>query len=207
MSYTGAYDDGYRQCGCFWGETPGSLVTLLCERRDDWRGSRVLDAGCGEGKNAVFLAKKGAIVQAIDVYEIAIENGRRHWGGVSGVEFLTADLMLFPLPPNSFDLIIAYGLLHCLPTRKVIIETIRAFQASTKPGGYNIICTFNDRSHDLSAHPGFTPTLLRHGEYKGSYADWDILHISDSDLHETHSHNNIPHWHSLTRILAQKPAI
>ncbi len=47
---SGGYDDGYRECPCFWGDEPGSLVRVLCDHIGPVRGFAVLDAGCGEGK-------------------------------------------------------------------------------------------------------------------------------------------------------------
>ena len=53
----GGYDDGYRNCPCFWGTEPGSLRKSCCAIHvvSVSRASPMLDAGCGEGKNAAFL--------------------------------------------------------------------------------------------------------------------------------------------------------
>ena len=67
----GGYDAGYIACPCFWGRSPGSLVRLLDKYIVDFSGMEVLDAGCGEGKNAAFLSQRGARVRAIDVSEAA----------------------------------------------------------------------------------------------------------------------------------------
>ena len=37
----------------------------------------VLDVGCGEGKNAIFLAQKGFLVDAFDISESGIEKLNR----------------------------------------------------------------------------------------------------------------------------------
>ena len=51
LRLNGGYDDGYSRCARFWGRSPGSLVqrfiaNVAC------KGLRILDLGCGEGKNA-----------------------------------------------------------------------------------------------------------------------------------------------------------
>jgi hypothetical protein len=33
---------------------------------------------------------------------------------------------------------------------------------------------------------------------------WDMIEASDTDLHEAHPNNNIPHTHSMTRIIVRK---
>ncbi|WP_344974937.1 class I SAM-dependent methyltransferase [Streptosporangium fragile] len=47
-------------------------------------GPAVLDVGCGEGRNAVRLARRGARVLAMDVSAAALENGAKAWGGSLG---------------------------------------------------------------------------------------------------------------------------
>ena len=76
---SGGYDDGYRACGCFWGLQPGSLVVRLVQHVHTPADLAVLDAGCGEGKNAIHLARLGAKVRGIDVCPLAIENARKAW--------------------------------------------------------------------------------------------------------------------------------
>lgn len=198
----GGYDDGYRACHCFWGTKLGSLVERFLED-NSIEGKRVLDAGCGEGKNAAALSKLGAKVDAIDCSEAALKNAHIAFGDC-GVNWRCGDVRNLDTQQGEFDLIIAYGLLHCLNSKNEIDATVRRLQGLTTSGGWNIVCAFNDREHDLSAHPGFNPCLLPHSEYLELYEGWTIGFSSDEDLHETHPHNNIPHVHSMTRIIARK---
>jgi tellurite methyltransferase len=62
----GGYDDGYRACACFWGQRPGSLVPRLLEHIPDPAGVTVLDAACGEGKNAIYLARLVSLLTKLD---------------------------------------------------------------------------------------------------------------------------------------------
>jgi hypothetical protein len=101
---------------------------------------------------------------------------------------------------------VAYGLLHCLNDVGTVTATVRALQLWTAPGGWNVVCSFNDRHQELAeAHPGFQPTLLPHETYVNYYSGWELLFSSDQDLYETHPHNSIPHGHSMTRLIARKP--
>jgi 2-polyprenyl-3-methyl-5-hydroxy-6-metoxy-1,4-benzoquinol methylase len=200
----GGYDEGYKVCPCFWGTEPGSLMQVLASIITDFSGLTVLDAGCGEGKNAAFLAQKGALVTAVDVSELAIAHARAAWPANLPIHFEVNRIESIPITSNRFDVVLLYGLLHCLRDQEVICDTIQRIQDGTKTHGFNILCTFNDRYHDLSAHPGFAPTLLPHALFLKMYEGWTVLHSTDSDLHETHPHNNIPHVHSLTRLVARK---
>jgi hypothetical protein len=68
-----------------------------------------------------------------------------------------------------------------------------------------LVVAFNQRRQELHAHPGFTPTLMPDSFFAELYSDWNLVFHTDSDLHETHPHNGIPHTHSMTRIIARKP--
>jgi ubiquinone/menaquinone biosynthesis C-methylase UbiE len=200
----GGYDDGYKSCSCFWGREPGSLIRKLEEVMPSFEGALILDAGCGEGKNAAYLAGRGAIVRAIDISPHAIENAIREFGSVQNVSWEIGDVRELQLTDEGYQAVIAYGIMHCLINQTEVQPTISKLQRATKVGGYNIVCAFNNRFQDLSAHPDFAPTLLDHIFYVNCYADWELVYVSDSDLTETHPNNNIVHTHSMTRILARK---
>jgi SAM-dependent methyltransferase len=200
----GGYDEGYRACPCFWGTEPGSLVRVLQKYVKDYHGLRVLDAGCGEGKNAAFFAQNEATIDAIDLSELAVGNGRRQWADLPGIRWRVGDIRYIDLSPDSYDIVVAYGLLHCLPSSDDLFKVLFRLQTVTRDGGYFILCAFNSRHQELSAHPGFSPCLLSHADYLTAFVDWEILAHSDSDLTERHPHNNIEHTHALTRLVARK---
>jgi len=196
------YDEGYRSCPCFWGNEPSSLVRTLCQQFDvhSWV---ALDVGCGEGKNAYYLSDKGAQVYAIDASIHAIDNAKRLREETS-VVFQHAGVEQIATNPDSYNLIVSYGLFHCLPDKEAVAAAIHKLKLMTKLNGIHVVCTFNDGPHDLSAHPGFSPLLLPHAWYLAQYSDWQITHQSSMLLHERHPNNDIPHFHSMTRILATR---
>jgi SAM-dependent methyltransferase len=199
----GGYDAGYKACPCFWGREPGSLVRKLEALIGDFTKLEVLDVGCGEGKNASFLTTKGARVRAVDVSRYAIENGKKTFGTPPGLSWEVGDVRTVELEVFTYDIVVAYGLLHCLASEAEVLGTIKRLKSATKLGGFNIVCCFNDRYQDLSAHPGLTPTLLTHSGIVDAYRDWEIIVSTDSDLVEAHPDNEISHRHSLTRLIAR----
>jgi len=203
----GGYDEGYLACPCFWGSVPGSLILTLEDRIRSFAGLSVLDVGCGEGKNSLYIASKGAAVSAYDVSDIAIEHARcaGNGGAANNPIFEVKDVTNEQRIVGYYDIVIAYGLFHCLKDGDTIMRVCRMLQSATKPGGFMVVCAFNDRSQDLSAHPGFHPITLRHEEYIRAFNGWKLIEAHDRDLHEVHPHNAIPHTHSMTRIIAQKP--
>ncbi len=201
----GGYDSGYTACPCFWGRDPGSLVKKLAERMGSMRGLEVLDAGCGEGKNAAFLARHGARVRAVEVSQRALDNARATWGDSGAIRWELGDARTIALAPDTYDIVIGYGLLHCLASTEEILTVINRLQSATKSGGVHVICAFNGRRQELAeAHPGFHPCTPAHQIYVDAYAGWEMLEVSDTDLIETHPHNNVRHTHSMTRLIARK---
>jgi 2-polyprenyl-3-methyl-5-hydroxy-6-metoxy-1,4-benzoquinol methylase len=163
------------------------------------KGLRVLDLGCGEGKNAYALAHAGAVVTAVDCSELAIANGRMAFAD-GKIQWVVSEGATFLLDCEPFDVVVMYGLLHCLPSRKAISTMIASALRKTLRGGYHVVATFNEGPHDLSAHPGLRPTLAPHEFYLHQYTGHELVTQSTEIIHEVHPHNSIPHYHSLTRL-------
>jgi len=199
----GGYDEGYSQCHCFWGRSPGSLVRTFLSKATGVRGLRVLDLGCGEGKNAYAFAKAGATVTAVDCSKLALDNAKRELAHPA-IEWVQADAESYVREHGEFDIVIMYGLLHCLKSIDDIQSVVSLALRKTRPSGYHIVAAFNDGSHDLRAHPGFKPTLASHAFYLNIYRSHTILHNETDVIHEIHPHNGLPHHHSLTRVVARK---
>jgi 2-polyprenyl-3-methyl-5-hydroxy-6-metoxy-1,4-benzoquinol methylase len=200
----GGYDWGYFASSCFWGTKPGSMVRHLKSFFSTMTGLRVLDMGCGEGGNAVFLSAQGAFVDAYDISTKALANGRTHWGQTRGVTWHHADITKIALEPLSYDVVVAYGLLHCLNGADSIGKVITTMKEATRIGGYNILCAFNDRFQDFEGHCETGYTVLPHNYYCQHYGTWQVVHCTDEDLVETHPPKDKLHRHAMTRLMARK---
>ena len=77
-----------------------SFSTLLPPR------GRALDVACGAGRNAVYLAEHALEVVAVDRSQEALRQGRELARGRHGrVHWVQADLEMFELPAQAFDVI------------------------------------------------------------------------------------------------------
>ena len=99
------------------------------------RGDRVLDIGCGTGKDAAHLADRGVAVHAID--PSAAMAARASARGGFAVQVLAAE-DLAQLEPRTFDGAISnFGALNCVADPAGIARSLGAL---VRPGGSVAIC-------------------------------------------------------------------
>ncbi|WLR42340.1 class I SAM-dependent methyltransferase [Bacillus carboniphilus] len=112
---------------------------------------KVLELGWGPGRNAIYMAKQGCKVDAIDISENAIEwaNERALKEGVS-VNFHCRSIFDIDVEPATYDFIYDCGLFHHLaPHRRLShIEMIK--KALKKDGFFGIVCFNKTGASDTS---------------------------------------------------------
>ena len=108
------YDAWYRFGQPPWvGEARSELVELVSN--GSLVPGRAIDLGCGEGDNAIFLARHGFTVTALDFAPAALVKARRKAAVARvDVEFLVDDLTSLKKVEGQFDLLVDYGTLDDL---------------------------------------------------------------------------------------------
>ena len=164
----------------------------------------VLDMGCGEGRNARFLAARGFRVDAFDVSEagiaklanLAIEQGLQ-------VNAWVADLNTYRFS-QCYDVIITHGVLHLLePARWSVL--IPEMKAHTLPGGVNVVAVFTDEVPSPPDLAPFTRGLFKPGELARRYADWRQEQTASYILEDEHP-GGVRHRHAIDKVVAWKPS-
>jgi len=89
---------------------------------------RALDLGCGQGRNAVWLAQRGWRVTAVDYSDVAIDRARQLAAAQDvEVEWIEADVTSFIPPAGAFYLVlIAYLQIPASHRRKVLAQAAAA---------------------------------------------------------------------------------
>ncbi len=132
---------------------------LLVELTEGWTAGRALELGCGLGSNAIWLAKQGWQVQAVDFSDVAIDQARQRARQADAeVDFQVADLRSQQIE-GSFDLVTFFYVHLPSAERKAMLEQVTQVIA---PGG-KLVFVGHDRSD--------TEWLDRHIHGHGDSAD------------------------------------
>jgi SAM-dependent methyltransferase len=146
------WDERYSASERVWsGEPNGTLVAEVAGSTPD----RVLDVGCGEGGDAVWLARQGWSVTALDVSAVALDRAAAH-ARDAGVEiaWVHSGLVEADLPAGSFDLVsLQYPALLRTPDR----DAERALLAAVAPGGVLLVVHHADVDRADALSRGFDP--------------------------------------------------
>ena len=146
------WDRRYADQGRLWsGQPNGALAAEVAGLAP----GRALDVGCGEGADAVWLARGGWDVTALEVSGVALERARGHArdAGLT-IRWVHAGLAEAALPPASFDLVSAqYPAL--LRTPDAAAE--RALLAAVVPGGVLLVVHHAGMDTQQAHDGGFDP--------------------------------------------------
>ena len=129
-----------------WSGRPnGRLVAEVA----DLAPGRALDVGCGEGADAVWLARGGWTVTAVDISDVALGRAREaaERAGVA-VEWVCGDALLAPFPARSFDLV---SMQYPALPKDAGEAAVRTLLDTVRPGGL-LLAVYHDLDDDHREH-------------------------------------------------------
>jgi 2-polyprenyl-3-methyl-5-hydroxy-6-metoxy-1,4-benzoquinol methylase len=68
------WDKVYSNDSAFFGENPSDFAQKCYSDFKKYDVKRILDLGCGQGRDTIFFAFNGLVVPAIDYFKVTIEN-------------------------------------------------------------------------------------------------------------------------------------
>ncbi len=124
-----AWNERYRAAELVWGAEPNRFVAEVLGPREP--SGRALDVACGEGRNAIWLAKRGWWGTAVDYSDVAIERARE-LAATEGVEveWICADVTVWEPDPEAFALVLVAYLQVRADARSVVLERAATALAS-----------------------------------------------------------------------------
>ncbi len=187
---------------------PDPGVRLLSEQHLP-SGSRVLDAGAGRGRNALYLASAGHDVVATEQDdEYLAEMNRAKDLGSTALKFTVAkdDICNPSVEQASFDAVFVTRVLQELPSKSHANTALNALTRITRPSGLHIITAYVgslDEQETMSHRVIYNPNELR-DSYRSR--GWSILHAK-TVLRPLTTIEGRPIIKSYDEIVAKKPDI
>jgi tellurite methyltransferase len=204
MKTEDSYNKKYSGKDYYWGKNPSSTATKLMEiiSTINYTGKKLIDLGCGEGRDAVFFAKKDFEVLAIDFSEQGLKKAKKYAQEEGAkIKTLKKNIIDYRLE-EKHDIIISTGVLHYLPPWQRI-KKFQNYKEFTNTGGLNAFSVFVKKPFIKKAPDAAPKTyFFKSGEIMTYYWDWEILYCTE-EIFDCNS-ANIPHKHAVNRIIARK---
>jgi SAM-dependent methyltransferase len=170
------WDDRYRSADQLWSGQPNPQ---LVAQTADLAPGAALDGGCGEGADAIWLARHGWTVTAVDVSAVALERAAGYAASagdeIAGrITWQQADLRSWDPGPQRFDLVSAQ-FMHLAGAELEAMHVRLA--AAVRPGGTLLVVAHHP--DDLHANMGRSrrPDMFRSAEQLAASLDpgeWEI---------------------------------
>jgi SAM-dependent methyltransferase len=140
------WDERYRSIDLVWGTEPNVFVRQECEFLPV--GEAALDLACGEGRNALWLARLGWHVQGVDYSAAAIERAKsltEHEAPdvAERLSWAVVDVTLEPPRPGCADLVLI-SYLHLPPAQMRAL--LLAAGNAVRPQGHLVIVGHDRRN-------------------------------------------------------------
>lgn len=154
-----------------WPESKRFIATLP-------KDSRVLDLGCGNGRNSIFLAKEGMRVIGIDFSYglLKIAKNKMEWKEVlDSVELLQGDITSLPLEDESVDAVLYIATIHHLPTPQERLKSLLEVRRCLKLGGRGLVSAWAQEQEKFRDELKRSEEAKEEGfEYGDIFLPWEM---------------------------------
>ncbi len=173
------WDARYAAPEYIFGREPNRF--LVSQRERFAPGSDVLDVATGEGRNALWLARLGCRVTAIDVSPLGLDKASR-LAAEANVEiaFEEADVRIWAWHPVRFDAIVAIFVQFAAPSERM--HVFEGMKRALRPGGIIVMQGYTPRQLEYKtggppqAEHMYTERMLRE-----AFADMEILQLKEHE--------------------------
>lgn len=199
-----SYEEKYRSDDYYWGMHPSSMCYRVLKILPPDGSLRLLDIGCGEGRNSIFFARNGYEVTAFDLSKEGI-NKTRKWANRLNlsIEIFQADLIQYRIQEN-YDILFSSGTLQYIP-KHMRTDIITNYKNFSNPGcihAFTVPVTkpFIPRAPDTedSEHEWLSGEIITHNH------DWSIKFCCEEVI--DYESRGTRYQFAVNRIIALNPS-
>jgi SAM-dependent methyltransferase len=142
-------------------------------------GQRVLCVADGEGRNSVWLARRGLIVDAFDISDVGVAKARR-WAAEQGVavNFAVSDCDTFAWPAAVYDGVAAIFVQFADPALRA--RLFANIVACLKPGGTLVLQGYTPKQLEYrTGGPPYASHLYTEAMLREAFAGLDIVELRE----------------------------
>lgn len=132
------------------------------------RGARILDAGCGAGRLAAELARRGHQVTGVDLDPVLVAAAREY----PELTVHEADLATLDLPGERFDAVVAAGNVMIFVARGTERQVLERLAAHLVPGGVLVTGFATDYEYGVDEFDADLAAVGLVREHR--FATWDL---------------------------------
>jgi tellurite methyltransferase len=162
------WDGKYSRTGKYiFGKEPAKFLTK--NQHYIPQNAKILDVGMGEGRNAVYLARKGFNVSGVDISSVAIRKAKL-LASEHGVAINTYNTSMssFDTTPETYDVIICFYFVD----RKINEKLVKLL----KPGGLLIYESHTENQKKIKGNESVDARyLLKEGELLSMFPNMKVL--------------------------------
>ena len=210
------WEEMYKGHELLWGLEPDN--TLVEYARLIPKGN-VLDLGIGEGRNAFFFAKKGYVVEGVDISQKAIEKCRT-WAKRAHLKIKAKvrDLRKIEIAQGKYSLIIAAWMLNFFK-RKEVEEIVVKIKKGLKKDSFVYLVVFSPRDPSYKKNKQTLKMVEKNTFYSRKrksymyyltkrdvlslFKDFKVIYCVEGIALDI-SHGNKPHYHGVIIYMGQK---
>lgn len=172
----GLYQDGS------WLKKPVKTVLDLFPHFSGYEKLKVLDLGCGVGRNSIAIAQNfrsiPCEIDCVDILDLAIKKLAQYaetYGVASSIHGIALPIEDFPIPSDTYDLILAISALEHIDSEASFISKLKEIRDGIQNNG--IVCLVINS--DVREYEKATGTAVQ-AQFEVNFPSEDLLHLLEN---------------------------
>ena len=197
------YNKIYKKTKDVWGRNLNKLLQIVWKKVES--GCVFLDLGCGQGRDSLFMARKGFNVVAVDASTEGIDSLNLAAKKYNlDIRIACQDIKNFKIEKDNYTIINIFNTLHFLE-KKDALKIIEKVKKNLKQGGFVAINDFTTQDPLFEKERNKTKGFFQPQELSKLFSNFSIVLYRESSVADPgHSGFEQSHCHQIVELIAQK---